>query len=444
MFDITTAPRARTERGSSIAYRRLKPGPGKTPKAVESDQRDRIHRAMVELVASGGRPAATVRKLTKLAGVSTATFYSLYDGMDECLVSTYVSLMDELRERIAATCTSFSCTRWHDELALRAFLDALLKDPKTARVILIDVYDAGPAAIGSIRKQETLLEAELRQALGRRGREVPPLAAAWVVAGLLHCARQLVEAASRSISSETTSSLIRWAETCLAEPDLRHSSTSPERAMLPTKPRTLVRRPPREGETDLFVSAVLRLSCADGYWKLSVARASRAAGIPATRFKRYFGSLDDAYLLAVDRTARGLFSALASRTTDAVRSWRQVWHEQVASLSACLASTPRVARLVFSGILAPGADGLTRREALIDELAAAWRLSVPAHERPSDLFARASMASLWSAFARTTELGRAEVFGAQARTNAHFFLAPMQEARTGDISTGSIAMAAGT
>jgi len=385
-----------------------------------------------------------VRRLTKLAGVSTATFYSLFDGTDECLVSAYASQMDRVRERIAATRTSFSCSRWQDELVLRALLHALLEDPKVARLILVDVFDGGPAAIGSIRTQETLLEAELREALDRRERQVSPLAVAWVVAGLLHGARQLLAAAPRLISPDTTTTLVRWAQTCLAERDPGcHVPTSSHAAMLPTELRTLVRRPPREGETDLFVNAVLKLSCGDGYWKLSVARASRMAGIPATRFKRYFGNLDEAYLLAVDRTARGLFSGFSSRTPDRVRSWRQASFEQFASLSARLASTPKVAGLVFSGILAPGADGLTRREALIDELAATWRSSVPARERPSALFTKASMASLWSAFARATELGRTEVLAEQAETNAHFFLAPMRGPRIGEPSAGRIAVSAG-
>lgn len=437
--------RARAEKVPPPAFRRLKPGPGKSPEAVESDQRARLQRAMVELVAAGGRRGATVRKLTKLAGVSTATFYSQFDGTDECLVSTYVSLMDRVRERVAGNRASPGRRRRPAEGGLRLLVDALLEDPCAARLILIEIFDAGPAAIGPIRVQETMLEATFRKSLERDGLRVHPPTVAWVVAGVLHCARQMLGSDSGPGALETTHSLLRWAQACLAEqePGPCESGASTNAVGRSVEPRAAVRRPPRQDETDLFVNAVLRLSCTEGYWKLSLSRASRTAGIPATHFKRYFRSLDEAYLLAVERTARGLFAGFGSRTRDGVPHWSQALHEQIASLSASLASAPQIAGVVFAGILAPGAEGLTRRETLIDELAATWRLSLPARERPSALIAKASMAALWSAFARAAELDRPDALPERAPTNAGFFLAPMPGSENVSAPGGRTAVPAG-
>jgi hypothetical protein len=77
-------------------YERLRPGPGRSREAVAANQRERIQRAMVELAAEGGRKRITVRQLAKLAGVSSATFYSLFDGVEDCLLRTSGAITNDV------------------------------------------------------------------------------------------------------------------------------------------------------------------------------------------------------------------------------------------------------------------------------------------------------------------------------------------------------------
>src|SRR5438874_1297957 len=59
-------------------YRRLPTGAhGLAREDVERDQRDRLRRAIIELIAERGYPAVRIADLTKLARVSRPTFYSL-------------------------------------------------------------------------------------------------------------------------------------------------------------------------------------------------------------------------------------------------------------------------------------------------------------------------------------------------------------------------------
>jgi len=65
---------------SADRYKRLPTGAhGLAREEVERDQRDRLRRAMIELIAQRGYPAVRVADLTKLARVSRPTFYSLYE-----------------------------------------------------------------------------------------------------------------------------------------------------------------------------------------------------------------------------------------------------------------------------------------------------------------------------------------------------------------------------
>src|ERR1700749_3679596 len=89
------------ERNSSTAYKQLKPGPGKTPQQVQSSQRDRIHRAMIELAADRGFEHVTVRQLTRKAGVSSRAFYGQFSNREECLASSVETIGRALLLRAA-------------------------------------------------------------------------------------------------------------------------------------------------------------------------------------------------------------------------------------------------------------------------------------------------------------------------------------------------------
>src|ERR1700686_4880877 len=69
-------------------YRRLPTGAhGLSREEIERDQRERLQRAMIELIAQRGYPALRILDLTQLAHVSRPTFYSLYTDKEELLLS---------------------------------------------------------------------------------------------------------------------------------------------------------------------------------------------------------------------------------------------------------------------------------------------------------------------------------------------------------------------
>src|ERR1700721_723175 len=94
------AGRARGRKGATERYRPLPTGThGLDPELVKRDQRSRLQKAMVELIAAKGYPAVRIVDLAKLAHVSQPTFYSLYADKEDLFLSAY----DEVAQRTAKT-----------------------------------------------------------------------------------------------------------------------------------------------------------------------------------------------------------------------------------------------------------------------------------------------------------------------------------------------------
>jgi AcrR family transcriptional regulator len=393
---------------------------------VVTSQRDRLQRALIEIAAVGGYESVTVRKLTKMARVSTGSFYAQFKGTDDCLVSAYGQLMASVRGRIEAARSPSKPSLEQAGSSVAALLSSLLENPCAGRLALFEIFGAGPAAVSSAHARETELELALRQSLDRRGRRVAPSAAAWVTAGLLHCARGGL-GSGNGLSPSSIRRLIAWGQACLVEPpdDIRSGRS---RLDWSRRERASDRVAPCESpgnETELILSAVLRLATGSGYNGVSPSGTSKAAGVPLARFKRYFVDADDAYLTTLIRAARELFLGFTVKTAEIGPPWTVALCEQVATLSERVAEDPDLASLVFGGMLGPGLAGLTRREDFIAELASKWRLSIPIAERPPAMVAEASFAALWNSISRSIAVEQTCRLPERAAANSYRFLVPM-------------------
>ena len=98
------------------------------------------------VVAEKGYAATTVADLTKRAGISRTTFYELFKDKEACFLAAYDNAVDGLVRRISEAYEAQE--RWPDRAraGLATLLEALAADPKLARLALVDVAAAGPAA----------------------------------------------------------------------------------------------------------------------------------------------------------------------------------------------------------------------------------------------------------------------------------------------------------
>ena len=113
---------------------------------VARSQRERLLEAAVRIVAAKGYGAMTVGDLTGEAGVSRTTFYELFEDKESCFLAAYDNAVELLVRRVMKAYEAESA--WPDRAAagLAALLEALAEEPALARLSLVDIGNAGPAA----------------------------------------------------------------------------------------------------------------------------------------------------------------------------------------------------------------------------------------------------------------------------------------------------------
>lgn len=113
---------------------------------VTRSQRERLLEAAVRVVAKKGYGAMTIGDLTREAGVSRTTFYELFDDKEQCFLAAYDNAVEALVRRVVAAYEA--ADEWPERAAagLAALLAMLAEEPDLARLSLVDVGNAGPAA----------------------------------------------------------------------------------------------------------------------------------------------------------------------------------------------------------------------------------------------------------------------------------------------------------
>jgi AcrR family transcriptional regulator len=134
-------------------HRALPRGPhGLSREEVTRSQRWRLLQATTEAVAEQGYVKTTVADILARAGVSRATFYELFADREECFHAAYEATAELVADVMAAELARVRESGEQDPLArldrvLGVYLQALHDEPALARVFLVEVYAAGPAAI---------------------------------------------------------------------------------------------------------------------------------------------------------------------------------------------------------------------------------------------------------------------------------------------------------
>jgi AcrR family transcriptional regulator len=153
---------------------------------VARSQRDRLLDAAVRVVAARGYAAATIGDLTGEAGVSRTTFYELFADKEACFLAAYDNAVDAIVRRVTAAYESEE--RWPDRAraGLVELLEAMAEEPALARLALVDVGSAGPAAQRryrvAVQRLTPLFEEGRDFAPG--GRSLPPNTSRMAIGGV--------------------------------------------------------------------------------------------------------------------------------------------------------------------------------------------------------------------------------------------------------------------
>ena len=104
---------------------------------------------MIDAVAEKGYARTVVADVIARAGVSRASFYAQFKDIEDCFLAAYEASVQRMLTRIEEHDTADREAPTGPQLRelLDAYLAAIAADPNGARVFLIEVYGAGPAAL---------------------------------------------------------------------------------------------------------------------------------------------------------------------------------------------------------------------------------------------------------------------------------------------------------
>ncbi len=389
---------------------------------------------MIELSAERGYEAVTVRSLTRLAGVSTRSFYKHFENAGDCFAYSYESLMQDCLRRACAAWDAGGVPEEAINAALGSVLEDVASEPKAAWLVLVEAHAAGPTMKPHVEEAIAGFEGLLSDGLAAfPGAPMPSNhLIAGIVAAVLRVARWRLHAGEGTRLPELTGELSEWIlslSTQYAPPE------RPDRDPLVTAahhngnghredpgPTILGEMGEERGR---ILSATVKLAATGGFSNLRIPRIRSQAGVSRRSFDARFAGVGECFLEAIE----AVVASAASRARSEARGapvWERGIYRGIRALCAEVASNPALAHLVFVDILAPGREGLERRERLVSRAAEGVRASAaPSGEGPSQLVAEASSAAAWRIARAEIAVGRAKNVPRLLPLLAYVVLAPV-------------------
>jgi len=115
-------------------------------------QRDRVLTVAAEVIAKRGYNATTVDHVVSAAGIGVGTFYEFFDNKEDCFLQAYERIVSRGREEVVGAI--LPDRPWPEQACagLAALLAAIAAGPLDARIALVEIQTAGPAALAQHEK----------------------------------------------------------------------------------------------------------------------------------------------------------------------------------------------------------------------------------------------------------------------------------------------------
>jgi AcrR family transcriptional regulator len=299
----------------SDRYRPLPTGShGLDPELVKVDQRERLRKAMVELIAEKGYPSVRILDLAKLAHVSQPTFYSLFGDKEELFLSAY----DEIAQRTGQTVLAAYAGEGPQEERLRsamhAFAELAIADPDAMSLLMLGAFGAGAKALERRRRMLEALEASIlasRDGGPARGRV--DLTVRAILGGIREVTAERLRSGRERELPQIVDELAVWAGSYprkvpsgLAPPAItRHKhgvvAHASERARaaegrLPSGRSDLPRQFIVKSQRERIVDATAAIVAEKGLAGLTIPEIARRANVSNQTFYSIYGSKHEAFL----------------------------------------------------------------------------------------------------------------------------------------------------
>jgi AcrR family transcriptional regulator len=341
-------------------------------------QRERLTNAIIELSAKGGYQGVSVAQVSSHARVSSATFYKLFGGKEDCLLAAYRSVADRLLKEVRTVRPAGDDWRSTLHASLYALLCAIRDDPDGGRLLFVEAA-AGGSLIAEERRRvlgefERLVQSVL-DGVPETGDRLDIPASAFV--GAL---RSII---SRRLRTNTvdqlpamTDDMIGWLGSYAVPPGASIWSTGP-RATLAVGPTGTPRAPSRRrlprgrhglpaglvarSQRTRIIYATAEVTMAKGYANATVADIVAKAGVARDVFYEHFTDKQHAFLEAQQHPVQHIVDTCASAYFS-VPDWpERVWNG-LDSLLKLIASAPPISHLRLVECYAAGPVAIRRAE----------------------------------------------------------------------------------
>ena len=174
-------PSARPYRGLSQDERR-------------AQRRDQLIAAAIAVYGERGYRQATVKAVCEAAGLTERYFYESFANSEDLLIASYNAVANAVSGALRQAATAAGPTRTERARAmLRAYFTALQREPRSARVFLVEIRGVSRAVDKAFDASLRAIGEEVTRIAALDSVEADPLLQAGIVGGVIHIALRWIE-----------------------------------------------------------------------------------------------------------------------------------------------------------------------------------------------------------------------------------------------------------
>jgi TetR/AcrR family transcriptional regulator len=366
------AAKAAGESSAASLYERLPRGPHQMdPDEVAENQRRRMYGAMIEAVATNGYGRTSVKQVVTLAGVSRRAFYEQFANKQECFLATLDLIASEAMDGIAMSyrLTDGSLEK-RLEAALRRFAEVVRRNPKGARLMLVDAPSAGPAGWERLTDTLSVFEERLATSFANApdAESLPEPVARAIVGGLRRATFvRLIEERTEEMTG-LVQAMLSWT--------LVFESSGPSPFGVRLRAVSTDARLDSEDDRARVLRSALELAALEGYGNLTPMRIADEAGVSIDTFFGLFEDMEACFLAAIGKLSEEV-REIVSDPALASGEWPLAVRRALDALMRYFAARPAYAQTIATGVFAMGRRAVDLNADLACEVAAKLTSGAP-------------------------------------------------------------------
>jgi AcrR family transcriptional regulator len=344
-----------------------------------ASQRERLMDAIVELAGQQGYQSLSIAQISAHAGVSSATFYALFEDREECLLAAYRDATGRTLQRMQS---SLQGGEWPAAVrpAFAELLNTVQANPDAGRVMFVEALAGGPEVRAAVREVLDGLErnAELLLADAPGDGMTLDIPARALLGAVRHVVARHLRTHNEDRLPRLTDDVLaamacyavpagvgRWStgpEALLgATPALSVGLSSPELERLPRGRHGLPPGAVFRSQRARILQATAAVTMERGYANATVAQIVAAAGVAKEAFYRHFSDKEEAFLAAQEAPSQQILDALVREYFSAETWPERVWRA-LRTLLGLVAANPVMSHLRLVECYSAGAAAAQRGE----------------------------------------------------------------------------------